>query len=296
MTELPDSLVRFDRLLERAVERDRRHSRRRARRRLALRLSAATAVAGTIAFGAASLLGDDDPVNLISIVSAASAHERAAAVLDPARGSIVHEVASYRSVGSDGSVSRWREETWRQTSPPYARRHVTTRDRGIRVETATVGRRPTRLYDAATDTIYTNPPSSGPALGTPMPATEGDPLRTQLIELLRSGGARDATETTRGQRRVIRFKFDNVWPDGSIVRWTYVVDAGTYEPILLTTSTADGARTTTRFERYETLAATEQSKALLDLRAQHPRATVDATETGYQEAQARVYAQPTRAG
>jgi hypothetical protein len=120
------------------------------------------------------------------------------------------------------------------------------------------------------------------------------PLRTQLTELLRSEDARDATATTRRQRRVIRFELDNVWPDGSVVKWTYIVDARTYEPILLTTSTADGARATTRFERYETLAATEENKALLSLRAQHPDAAIDATEAGYQEAQARLYTQSTR--
>jgi hypothetical protein len=296
MSELPDSLARFDRLLERAIERDKRHRRRRDRRRLLLRVSAATVIAGAIALGAASLVADDGPVVGTSIVGLASAHERAAAVLTPARGSIVHEVASHRHEDPDGSVSRWRDETWRQTSPPYARRQVTTRDGGIRVETATVGRQATQLYDAATGTIYTNPPTSGPALGTPMPATEGDPLRTQLLELLRSDDARDAKETTRGRRRVIRFSLDNMWPDGSVTKWSYVVDAGTYRPILLTTSTADGARTTTRFERYATLAPTEQSTALLSLRAQHPIATLDATEAGYQEAQARVYAQPARAG
>jgi hypothetical protein len=287
MTELPDSLVRFDRQLERAIDRDKRRDRRRP---LVLRICAATAVAGAIAFGAAWLLGTDSPVVGPSVVGRAAAHERAAAVLSPVPGSIVHEVARYRHVNPDGSVSHRRDETWRQTSPPYGRRQVTTREGGGRVETATVGRRRTQLYDAATGTIYTNPPRSGPALGTPMPATEGDPLRAQLLELLRSDEARDATETTRGRRRVIRFRLDDVWPDGNVVRWTYVVDARTYAPIVLTTSTPDGARTTTRFERYETLPATEQNEALLSLRAQHPRATVDATESGYQAAQARLYA------
>jgi hypothetical protein len=286
MTELPDSLVRFDRVLERAIEREKRHRRRRHRRGLALRLTAAAAGAGAIVFGAASLVGGDRSAVGPSVVSRAPAHERAAAVLSPPRGSIVHEVASYRHVSPDGSVSRWREETWRQTAPPYARRQVTTRPGGIRVETATTGRRATQLYDAATGTIYTNPPSSGPALGTPMPATEGDPLRTQLLGLLRSDAARNHTETSRG----IRFRFDNATPDGGVVRWTYVVDPRSYEPIQLTAASPDGARTATRFERYETLAGSERSEALLDLRAQHPRATVDDTETGYRQAQARLYA------
>jgi len=290
MTDLPDSLVRFDQLLERAIERDMRDRGRRARRRLALRVSAGTAIAAAIAFGTAWLLGDESRIAGPSVVGVASASERAAAVLSPAAGSLVHEVAIHRHLAPDGGVTRWRDETWRQTSPPYARRHVTTRDGGARIETATVGRRATQLYDAATATIYTNPPSSGPALGTPMPATDGDPLSSQLLELLRSEDAHDVTETTHGQRRVIRFRFDNAWPDGSVVRWRYVVDARTYEPILLSTSTADGAKTTTRFERYETLAATDEHKGLLDLRAQHAGAEIDDTEAGYQQAQARMYA------
>ena len=294
MTELPDSLIRFDEQLERAIERDMRRRRRRAPRRLTLRLGAATAVAGAAAFGAASLLGDDARVGGTPVVAVASAHERAAAVLSPGRGSIVHEIATYRHVAPDGGVARWREETWRETSPPYARRRLTTRDGSIPTETVTVGSGLTRLYDAATETIYTNPPSGGPALGTPMPATEGDPLQAQLLELLRSDDARDATAATRGQRRVVRFRFDNAWPDGTVVRWTYVVDARTYAPILITTTAPDGARTTTRFERYETLAATQESEALLSLRDQHPSATVDATEAGYREAESRLYGRPMR--
>jgi hypothetical protein len=280
MSELPDSLVRFDRQLERAIERDRRRRRQRERRRFAVRVGAAAAVAGAIAFGAASLMSEDGPAGGPSVVGLASAHERAAAVLSPARGAIVHEVASYRHERPDGTVSRWREETWRQTAPPYARRHVTTRAGGIRLETATLGTKPTQLYDASTDTIYTNPPTSGPALGTPMPATEGDPLRTQLLDLLRSGDARDVTRTDRR----ISFAFDNTAPDGSVTAFTYVVDARTYEPIVLTATTADGGRTTTRFKRYETLETT----APLSLRAQHPRATVDETQAGYASAQARL--------
>lgn len=289
MSDLPDSLVRFDERLERAIERDTRRNRGRAPRRLALRLAATTAVAALTAFAAVSLLGDEGRVGGAPVLGVASAHERAAAVLSPDRGSVVHELAAYRHVAPDGRVAAWREETWRETSPPYARRQVTIRD-GARVETATVGSGATRLYDAATDTIYTNPPSAAPSLGTPAPATEGDPLRAQLVELLRSDAGRDATTTTRDERRVIRFRFDNRWPDGSVVRWTYVVDARTYAPIVLTTATADGGRTTTRFERYETLSATGEDEALLSLRAQHPGAAVDRTEAGYAAAQARLYA------
>jgi hypothetical protein len=284
MTELPDSLVRFERQLERAIERDQR----RHPRGLALRFGAGLAVAATAAFGAASLLSDEAPVGGPPAVERAAPHERAAAVLSPARASIVHEVASHRHVSADGSVSRWRDETWRETTPPYARRQVTTRAGGSRAETATVGAGPTQLYDAATDTIYTNPPASGPALGTPEPAAEGDPLRAQLLELLRTRDPRDVSAARHRERRAIRFQLDQAAPDGSAVRWTYLVNAETYEPILLTVGTTGGSLTTTRFDRYEALRATEATKRLLSLRAQHPGAKVDATEAGYRAALARL--------
>jgi hypothetical protein len=229
-------------------------------------------------------------------VATATAAERAAAVLSASPGSIVHHVATYRQTVPDGSVSTWREETWRQTSRPYTRREVTTRAGGIRIETATVGERDAWLYDAATDTIYTNAPDGGPALGTPMPAADGDPLREQMVELLRSRDARAVSRSTAGGREVIRFAYEDALPDGQAVAWTYVVDAGTYEPIRLTSASPDGSRVTTLFRTYEALDATAETRALLSLRAQHPGAVVDRTEAGYQAAQDRMYAKPMRRG
>ncbi|HEY8582079.1 MAG TPA: hypothetical protein VIL49_04000 [Capillimicrobium sp.] len=295
MTELPDSLLRFAAQLERAAERDLRRAPRGERRRVAVTMSAAAAGAAAIALGAVSLLGDDAPVGRSGVAHAAP-HERAVAALRPREPAIVHAVAITRHVAADGSVSAWRQESWRQTARPFARREVTTPDGGPPLETATSGRAPTVLYDAATDTLYTDPPSDGPALGTPEPAREGDPLRAQLLGLLRSGGARGATETSHHGRPAIRFELRDAWPDGSVVRWAYLVDAQTYAPIELTAASPDGARTTTRFERYELLPDDDQSRKLLDLRAQHPGASVDATERGYAEATARAAAVPGPAG
>ncbi len=288
-TPLPDSLGRFGAQLERAIERDRSAGRRR---RTLVRLGAASVVAAALTVGALSLPGESLTV-APPRVATASAAERAAAALSAAPGSIVHAVATYRAVGADGSVSRWREETWRETSRPYARREITTRAGGVRIETATVGDRATHLYDRATNTIFTNPPQGGPALGTPMPANDGDPLREQLLSLLRSGDARGVTRSTANGRAVVRFRYANALPEGGAVQWTYLVDGETYEPIRLVSDPPDGPRVETRFDTYEALESTGETGALLDLRAQHPDATMDRTEAGYQAAQARAY---SRAG
>jgi hypothetical protein len=264
------------------VERPSR-SRSRARPSPPSRTAAATAAAAAIAATAVSLPGDGTTA-ISPGPATASAAERAAAILSPPPGSIVHDVATYRSVAPDGSLSTWREQSWRQTSRPYTRRQVTTRD-GVRAETATVANGDTRLYDATTNTIYTNPPDAGPSLGTPAPAGDGDPLRRQMANLLRSGDARIISRS----RAVVRFAYENPLPDGRAVKWTYVINARTYEPIRLTAASPDGSRVTTQFQTYETLDATADERALLSLRAQHPDATVDRSETGYLAAQSRIY-------
>jgi len=286
VTRLPDSLIGFGRELERAIARDLRAERSARRRRTTARVAAALAAAGAIGAAVVSLPDHDAPI-VGTIVDRASASERAAAELIHAPGSLVHEVAVHRSVGSDGRVTGWRDESWRETSPPYRRREVRTRADGTRIETAAVGSAPTQLYDAATDTIYTNPPRSGPALGTPAPAGDGDPVRRQILRLLRS---RDAGETSRldvGGRDAIRFVFRQVTPGDHPPTWTYIVDATTFTPIQLAIDGA-GARDTITFETYDTI--DDYDERLLSLRAAHPDATVDATEAGYEAARARVRA------
>jgi hypothetical protein len=287
-TPLPDSLVRFGEQLERAIERERglgRHG-----RRIAIRVTAATIVAVAAGLVVGSLPHDKTAVGP-SGVATASAAERAAAVLSAAPGSIVHEIASYRQAGP-GGVSRWREETWRQTSRPYARRELTTRAGSVRIETATLGDGPAQLYDPATNTIYTNPPDSGPALGTPMPATDGDPLAEQMARILRSGEAHAVSRSSAGGRAVIRFAYTNPLPQGGAVKWNYVVDADSYRPLRLTATSPDGSRTETRFDAYQALDPNETTNALLSLTAQHPDATHDGTQAGYAAAEARLYSQP----
>jgi hypothetical protein len=291
VTNLPDSLVRFGGELEGAIARELRAERSSRRRRTATRVAVAMTAAGAIGLGVVALPGGDGPV-AGRVVDLASASERAAAVLTPASGSIVHEVAVHRELGPDGSVSRWREETWRETSPPYRRREVTTREDGSRVETAATGSAAADLYDPARDTIYTTPPASGPALGTPVQAAEGDPLQTQIADLLRSPGASEPTRVTVDGRDAIRFAFRNRTPDGAVVAWTYVVDASSFRPLRIQIQDPGGSRAQIRFATYGVTKEQDGDRQLLDLRGAHPSATVDATTAGYAAARARLYARP----
>jgi hypothetical protein len=291
-TPLPDSLARFGYQLEEAVARDRRAGRRR---RVTIRMSAVMAAAAAIAAGTV-WLGSSSTTLAPPGVATASAAERAAAVLSPGPGSIVHYGAANREIAPDGSVSTWREETWRATTRPYARREVITHEGGAAIETATVGEGPTELYDPAANTIYTNPPAGAPALGTPVPAGDGDPLVTELKDILRSGDVRAVQRSTIGGRAVISFADDNPVPGGGVVHWTYVVDAASYEPLSLSTTSPDGSRSTEQFLTYESLKPSTQTKSLLSLRAVHPGAAVNDTPAGYQAAQARISSQAAPRG
>jgi hypothetical protein len=286
---LPDSLIRFSGELERAVARDLAAERSVRHRRSMVRAAAALGAAGAIALGVVALPGEKAPV-AGWIVDSASASERAAAALSPAPGSLVHEVAVHRSARSDGIVSTWREESWRETSSPYRRRHLTTRADGTRIETAAVGSEPAQLYDAASDTIYTNPPGTGAALGTPPPAGDGDPLRGQILQLLRSRDARGISRQQVGGRDAIRFVYRNAAPGGGVLTWTYLVDATDFRPIQVTIAAADGSRDTITFETYDS--TSDYDERLLSLRATYPNADVDATEAGYEAARARLYSSP----
>ena len=282
----PESLTRFGQELERAIARDVLARRPVRRRRTAARGVAALATAGAIALGVVVLTGDDTP-GLGPVADPAAAAGRAAAALAPPAGALVHEIQMHRSAGAGGGESTWREETWRETAPPFRRRSITIRPDGTRIETAAVGAQPAQLYEAATGTIYTDPPDAGPALGTPMPAAAGDPLRAQILSLLRSRDARDVGRVEIGGRDAIRFVYPNAVPGGGHVTWSYLVDAGDFTPIRITAEEGGRLRDTVTFQAYE--AASGVDPGLVSLRAAHPGAEVDATEAGYAAALARLF-------
>jgi hypothetical protein len=154
----------------------------------------------------------------------------------------------------------------------------------VRREIAFADGRP-EVYDPRRNTISTLPPAvSLPERGRdskprrPLPVdpfdTGAERLRNRMLDLLRSGEAREDGRVTVDGREAIRI----VAPSQGM---TLLVDARTYEPIEWSSpvegigTTPDRGLQTTRFETYERLPATESNLALLDLRAQHPGAKID---------------------
>jgi hypothetical protein len=249
-----------------------------SRRRLAVRVAAVASAAAAIALGALEALpGGREP-------SSASAIERAKAALSDADGRILHVVARTTLAGPDGATLRTeRTETWELTSPPYDTRQVHY-SQGVRREIAFADGRP-EIYDPRRNTISTLPP---PDIGLPERGRDSNPrrplpvdpfdtgaerLRDRMLDLLRSGGAREDGRVTVDGREAIRI----VAPAEGM---TLLIDARTYEPIEWSSpvtgigTTPDRGLQTTRFETYKRLPATEANLALLDLRAQHPGAKV----------------------
>jgi hypothetical protein len=68
---------------------------------------------------------------------------------------------------------------------------------------------------------------------------------------------------------------------------TYYIDADSYNPVELDT-TGTGGGVALRFQTYEAVPA-EGNGRLLDLKAQHPNATVDRSASDYEAAQARLF-------
>jgi hypothetical protein len=265
MSMLPLSLVSFRDELEAAVRRD--QTARRSRRPVALRLALVAVAAGAVALGALTALpgepGGPD-------VQPASAAQKAAATLAAAPGSVVHIAAEVTQRNPDGSVAKWRQESWQQTAPPYDARQIVTPENGVAVETAIVGGE-REVYDPRGDVIDVSPDGSvDPALpqGTPPAAATGEPFRAQVLDLLRSGRLTPSGESTVDGRRTLSF----TWDDGH-TRYDYTVAAGTYEPVSWRFTPDDAATSsaTMEFETYEDLPATA---APIGLEHYHPGAVV----------------------
>jgi len=301
MSHLPTSLMHFRGELERAIEHD-----TRKRGPEVLRVVIVAAAAGAVGLGA---------LGAITIVgkSAPSAVERAAAALALPSDAIMHVSIVGSQDNGDGTVSSWRSESWRSTSPPYASRQVEQVAGTSVVETSsTDAGSTTDLYDATRKTVYvhhedasqqsgglvpgkvlrwrdangkvhrvvasTRRPSS---TGEPQPSPADEPFREAVLALLRSGNAREVGHTTIAGRSAIRIES----PTGGA---TYFVDAGTYDPIEFRTA-GDGGSTVMRFVVYEQLARDGSSAKLLSVQAQHPDARVDRDPAAYQQAQDRLF-------
>jgi hypothetical protein len=248
-----------------------------SQRRLALRVAAVAGAAAAIALGALEALpGGGEP-------SSASAIDGAKAALGAADGRILHVIARMTLTGPDEATLRTeRTETWELTSPPYDTRQVHY-SQGVRREIAFSDGR-LEIYDPRRNTISTLPsPDDLPERGRDAKQRQQLPvdpfdagaerLRDEMLNLLRSGEAREDGRVTIRGREAIRI----VSPGQ---RLTLLVDARTYEPIEWSSpvtgigTTPDTGVQTTRFETYDRLPATESNLALLDLRAQHPGARI----------------------
>lgn len=227
--------------------------------RSAFRFAAAGVVAAVVAFGVLSVLPGSGP----------SAVARAAAVLNPSRGTILHTVVVTTSVNPDGTRSTGRTESWRQQAPPFDERSVTAGR-----ETATADGRP-EAYIPSDNTLHILPPETELPRPSGSPGT-GDRLLDDTRRYLSSGEAREDGTVIVDGRDAVRIVFA-----GS--KSTYIVDAASYEPIELRDVGDDGTVVTSRFETYELLPATPANLALLSLRKQHPGATVvpDVTVEGF---------------
>jgi hypothetical protein len=253
---LPPSLVRYESQLEDAIS---RHRRRRPRR-LALRVAASGMAAAAVALGLLSVLPGDG----VLPGTGPSAVARAAALLAPSDGTILHTVVLTTLTYRDGSTSTERSETWQQSSAPYDHRTVSGSGNARR-ETAMVAGSP-QAYVALTNTVYTVVP--GTKLPPPRPSSEGGQgLVDRLRVLLASGGAREDGRVTVAGRDAVRIVLS---PNG-----TLVVDAETYEPIEWSAVSDEGITETNRVETYERLPATEAALAGLDLRTRYPDAAVE---------------------
>jgi hypothetical protein len=290
---LPDVLVDFRSELERAIAQD------TARRRpIVLRSAAVFVVAG--ALGAAALASGVFTANGPSIV------ERASAALAVQGQTILHVTVVGHQENGGGTTSTWRDESWQSTMPPYERLQVEQIGTGPVTETSSAGDAES-LYDAKTNTVYVREEPAAPVVGGKVlrwknadgkvhriivsggrpapPKTQDDPIaepfRREVLELLRSGDAKEAGRVTLDGREAIRIV-------GNGGRATYFVDADTYDPIEFRTE-GDGGGTSLRFVTYETLPLNEANAGVLSVQRRHRDAKVVNDPAAFREAQGRLF-------
>jgi hypothetical protein len=319
MNALPPSLDRFGGELENAVQRD--LGNRRRRRRL-VRGAAVLAVVAAGALGLLSALPTGGP-NVVKKAAAALAaddsilHFKLDAVQQNGDGT----TASWRAetwqllvdpftrrqieVGSDGT--RAEAESSGDTTELYDSSndtiYITTSEQLRAARTPTIQ----IVSKSALQKLVHNPKVTAayrivPGTNRPVVVatkegaarireqiareatnTDGAPedFRTNILALLQAGKLQVVGHVTVDGRDAIKLASS----DGKQV---YSVDAATYDPIEWTSTGTDGG-VTIRFPVYEKLPVDDQSKALLDLEAQHPGARVVRDVHAYMAAETRLY-------
>ena len=164
---LPLSLVGYRQALEEAIRRDLDAGRTRRRRGIAVRAVLAGAVLTAVALGALSLVSRP--------ASGASVVHRAAAAIARSPGTILH----VDLIGSQTNPDvTWRDESWQQESPPYARRQVETQPDGSVGESAST-KDSAQIYDPKTNTIYIS--HSSPEGASPTPVVVPGPSKGSFL-------------------------------------------------------------------------------------------------------------------
>jgi hypothetical protein len=297
MTTLPPSLVRFEDELSDAIARDLRPRFPRLRPRQVARLSIVAAASAAVALGVLSALPGAGGPGVVA---------RAAAALRSTGVSVLHVEMTGRDVRSDGSSSTWREESWQQSSAPYAFRDVRI-ENGVTVDTVTDANDHSQLYDASTNTVYsvdaqglrqvkeaqpepaapakkpvvTAKPSGKPGVKGEQTVSRDDPMRAKVLGILESGGVAPAGHVTVDGRDAVKLAST----DGFT---TILVDPQTYQPIVWSLAGPGGVGTTVHFTTYERMPAAQAGANLFDLVAQHPGARVDTSAADYAAALARL--------
>ena len=228
---LPRSLERFEADLEDAVSRDLARSRHRRRERR-VRAVVLTGAAAMLALAAVAVAPERGGMSAVA---------RAAAVLQPERGEIVHRETVERAEGepAPARVEHWqRGRDWRTVRT----------ERGVTRESSLVGGR-FQFFDRERATIYEiEVPQIKlrvPAKARRQQAADDDGLVTKLEFLLASGKLRETGRTTVRGREAVRLESH----DG---RSVYLADADSFVPLEWRNPGGSGR---IRFLQYETLPA-----------------------------------------
>lgn len=179
-------------------------TRRPASHRWALRLTPMAAAAAVVAVvSVLSALPSGGPVT-VSAASAKAIRARAAAAVAGSAGAILHADISAIQIWHNGGTDQWTEQDWQQVDAPYDGRSIITGVWPTIVEMA-YAKGQMWLFDASTNTIYTNEPppaftlTAGPQPGTYILHTgtgASDPTLT--VTAGQAAGLRDGSETWAG--------------------------------------------------------------------------------------------------
>jgi hypothetical protein len=264
VSDLPHSLLRYQRQLERAVTADLTRRRRRTRAgALAVILGLIVVVLNVMPSG-----GTD---RRLPAVEPASAVERAAAALTTDRKTILHVHMIGRQYDETRPDIRWENESW---SGAGGHRMVETPPGGGAVAETEHVKGFDRIWDGERVLEAPTPaPGSAPALN--------DSFREQILAELRSGRSRVTGAVRRGGREALRITTQS---PGQV----YIIDAQDYTPIELRTR-GTGGGTVLRFVTYERLPVNDETRALLSIAAQHGNAPVVRDADAYRAAIARLF-------